>query len=159
MTTLGILQARMTSSRLPGKVLAPILGVPMIGRQIERLRLASALDGLVVATSVDASDDELVSYLEVLGVPVIRGSLSDLIGRFVAVLDAYSPTVVVRLTADCPLASPAVLDRVVGESHSRDLDYVSNTMVPTYPDVVDVEVVRRMRCALWRNTLTTRTST
>ena len=142
MTTLGILQARMTSSRLPGKVLEPILGVPMIGRQIERLARASSLDGLVVATSVDASDDELVAYLDTLGVPVIRGSLADVLGRFVAVLDAFSPAVVVRLTADCPLASPAVLDQVVGEFHARDLDYVSNTMVPTYPDGVDVEVVR-----------------
>ena len=124
------------------------MGVPMIGRQIERLRLASSLDGLVVATSVDESDDELVAYLGVLGVPVVRGSLSDVLGRFVAVLDSYSPAVVVRLTADCPLASPAVLDRVVGEFHYRDLDYVSNTMVPTYPDGVDIEVVRRMCCAL-----------
>ncbi len=142
MTTLGILQARMTSSRLPGKVLEPILGVPMIGRQIERLARASSLDGLVVATSVDASDDELVAYLGTLGVPVVRGSLTDVLGRFVAMLDAYSPSVVVRLTADCPLASPAVLDQVVGEFHARALDYVSNTMVPTYPDGVDVEVVR-----------------
>jgi spore coat polysaccharide biosynthesis protein SpsF len=141
-TTLGILQARMTSSRLPGKVLEPILGVPMIGRQIERLGRASSLDGLAVATSVDASDDELVTYLGTLGVPVVRGSLTDVLGRFVTVLDAYSPSVVVRLTADCPLASPAVLDQVVGEFHARGLDYVSNTMVATYPDGVDVEVVR-----------------
>ena len=142
MTTLGILQARVTSSRLPGKVLEPILGVPMIGRQIERLTRASSLDGLVVATSVDASDDELVSYLGTIGVSVVRGPLDDVLGRFVAVLDSYSPSVVVRLTGDCPLASPGLLDRVVGEFRARDLDYVSNTMVPTYPDGVDVEVVR-----------------
>lgn len=138
---LGVLQARMTSSRLPGKVLKPILGVPMIGRQIERLRRASRLDGLVVATSVDPSDDELVSYLDSIDVPVVRGSLDDVLGRFMAVLDEYSPEVVVRLTADCPLASPAVLDRVVS-SFGPDVDYVSNTLEPTWPDGVDVEVVR-----------------
>ena len=138
---LGVLQARMTSSRLPGKVLEPILGVPMIGRQIERLRRSSSLDGLVVATSVDSSDDELASYLDSIGVPVVRGSLDDVLGRFIAVLDEYSPEVVVRLTADCPLASPAVLDRVVS-AFGPELDYVSNTLEPTWPDGVDVEVVR-----------------
>ena len=85
MTTLGILQARMTSSRLPGKVLAPILEVPMIGRQIERLRRATLLDGLVVATSTSHSDDVLVSYLSELDVPVVRGPLDDVLGRFALV--------------------------------------------------------------------------
>lgn len=138
---LGILQARMTSSRLPGKVLEPILGVPMIGRQIERLRRASTLDGLVVATSEDPSDDELVSYVSSLDVPVVRGSLDDVLGRFITVLDEFSPEVVVRLTADCPLASPDIVDLVVG-AFGPDVDYVSNTLEPTWPDGVDVEVVR-----------------
>lgn len=131
----------MTSSRLPGKVLEPILGVPMIGRQIERLRRASSLDGLVVATSVDASDDPLVEFLATLSVPVVRGSLDDVLGRFIAVLDEFSPDVVVRLTADCPLASPVVVDQVVA-SFGPEIDYVSNTLEPTWPDGVDVEVVR-----------------
>lgn len=142
METLGILQARMNSSRLPGKVLAPILGEPMIGRQIERLRRADSLDGFVVATSVDASDDELSDYLTTLDVAVVRGSLDDVLGRFVDVIDEYRPRTVVRLTADCPLASPRVIDRVVGEFHASGLDYVSNTLEPTYPDGLDVEAVR-----------------
>lgn len=131
----------MTSSRLPGKVLEPILGVPMIGRQIERLRRASSLDGLVVATSTDPSDDPLVDYVATLGVPVVRGSLDDVLARFIAVIDEYSPEAVVRLTADCPLASPEVIDRVIA-SFGPDVDYVSNTLEPTWPDGVDVEVVR-----------------
>lgn len=139
---LGILQARMTSTRLPGKVLEPILGVPMIGRQIERLRRASSLDGLVVATSVDSSDDPLVAYLESISVPVVRGSLDDVLWRFAAVLDAFSPEAVVRLTADCPLTSPVVVDQVVGDFLSGGADYVSNTLEPSFPDGVDVEVVR-----------------
>jgi len=139
---LGVLQARMTSSRLPGKVLEPILGEPMIGWQIERLRRSALLDGLVVATSTDPSDDPLVAYLESLDVPVVRGSLDDVLGRFIAVLDAFSPDVVVRLTADCPLASPLVVDRVVSAFLESDADYVSNTLEPSYPDGVDVEVVR-----------------
>jgi len=139
---LGILQARMTSSRLPGKVLEPILGVPMIGRQIERLRRATSLDGLVVATSADPADDPLVAYVSSLGVPVVRGSLDDVLGRFVSVLDEFEPEIVVRLTADCPLASPTVVDRVVSAFDESISDYVSNTLQPTWPDGVDIEVVR-----------------
>jgi spore coat polysaccharide biosynthesis protein SpsF len=132
----------MTSSRLPGKVLEPILGVPMIGRQIERLRRATSLDGLVVATSADPADDPLVAYVSSLGVPVVRGSLDDVLGRFVSVLDEFEPEIVVRLTADCPLASPTVVDRVVSAFDESISDYVSNTLQPTWPDGVDIEVVR-----------------
>lgn len=131
----------MTSSRLPGKVLEPIEGVPMIGRQIQRLRRSELLEGLVVATSVDRSDDPLVTYLDSLDVPVVRGPLDDVLGRFVTVLDEYSPEVIVRLTADCPLTSPRVVDRVIS-AFGPDVDYVSNTLMPTWPDGVDVEVVR-----------------
>ena len=113
----------------------------MIGRQIERLRRSDLLDGLVVATSVDLSDDRLVAYVESLGIPVIRGSLDDVLGRFGAVLDELSPEVVVRLTADCPLVSSSVVDRVISAFGPED-DYVSNTLEPTWPDGVDVEVVR-----------------
>lgn len=143
MTTLGVLQARMTSSRLPGKVLADLQGEPMIVRQIERLRQARLLDGLVVATSTDASDDPLVEVLSSLPdpVPVVRGSLDDVLDRFVAVIEEYQPAVVVRLTADCPLASPQVVDTVIAAYMESDADYVSNTMKPTYPDGLDVEVV------------------
>lgn len=131
----------MTSTRLPGKVLEPILGEPMIGRQIERLRRSALLDDLVVATSVDPSDDPLVAYLTSLDVPVVRGSLDDVLGRFISVVDEFAPDVVVRLTADCPLASPAVLDRVVAAFTASSVDYASNTLEPTWPDGVDVEVV------------------
>ncbi len=139
---LGVLQARMTSSRLPGKVLEPVVGEPMIGRQIERVRRSALLDGLVVATSVDPADDVLVEYLRGLDVPVVRGSLDDVLARFIGAIDAYSPDVVVRLTADCPLASAVVIDRVIEAFLESDADYASNTLSPSYPDGLDVEVVR-----------------
>jgi spore coat polysaccharide biosynthesis protein SpsF len=132
----------MTSTRLPGKVLEPVLGIPMIGRQLERLARVGGLDGLVVATSIDASDDPLVDYLRGRGTPVVRGSLDDVLGRFITAMDEFDPDVVVRLTADCPLTSPSVADRVIGEFNASGLDYVSNTLQPTYPDGLDVEVVR-----------------
>jgi len=141
-TTLGILQARMTSSRLPGKVLLPVLDRPMIGRQLERLRRARLLDGLVVATSTDHADDPLVAFLDDEGVPVLRGPLDDVLARFALVIEEYEPQTVVRLTADCPLASPTVIDTVIEEFQARGIDYVSNTLRPTWPDGLDVEVVR-----------------
>lgn len=142
MTTVGILQARMTSTRLPGKVLAPIAGQPMIARQIERLRRSTLLDEIIVATSTDPSDDALANVLEELPVRVVRGSLDDVLARFVLAMDEAGPDVVVRLTADCPLASPHVVDLVVAAFLDGEWDYVSNTLEPTFPDGLDVEVVR-----------------
>ncbi|MBI1351768.1 MAG: spore coat protein [Actinomycetales bacterium] len=142
MRTIGVLQARMTSSRLPGKVLQPILGAPMVLRQIERVRRATTLDGLVLATSIDPTDDELADVVTALGVPVVRGSLDDVLARFVQAIDTHGIDVVVRLTADCPLASPVVVDRVVSAFDPERVDYVSNTLQPTYPDGLDVEVVK-----------------
>lgn len=139
--TVGVLQARTSSSRLPGKVLAPLVGVPMILRQLERIQRAEALDLIVVATSEDASDDELALTITDAGYDLVRGSLEDVLARFIRVIDEYQPDNVVRLTADCPLISPAVIDRVVRQFEQGQADYVSNTMVPTYPDGLDVEAM------------------
>jgi len=140
--TVAVVQARMTSSRLPGKVLADLQGRPMVLRQLERLSRATTLDGIWVATSNDASDDPLCEVLEGAGYPVVRGSLTDVLARFILAVDASAADHVVRITADCPLLSAAVVDRVVSEYHRSGADYLSNTMVPTYPDGLDVEVVR-----------------
>jgi spore coat polysaccharide biosynthesis protein SpsF len=142
MKTLAILQARMSSARFPGKVLAPLAGQPMVIRQLERIQRAHELDGIVVATSTDPSDNELAATIEEFGVPVVRGSLDDVLARFVTTMDRYQPDVVVRLTADCPLTSPSVIDNVVRTFFASGADYASNTMQPTFPDGLDVEVVR-----------------
>lgn len=140
---LAVLQARMSSSRLPGKVMKPILGQPMIGRQIERLRRCEAIDRLVVATSLDRSDDPLAAYCDELGVKVFRGSLADVLGRFQgAALVCGGAEHVVRLTADCPLAEPGVIDACVRLHLATGADYTSNTLERTYPDGLDVEVMR-----------------
>lgn len=142
MTILGILQARMTSTRLPGKVLADLHGQPMIARQLERLSRSEELEGLILATSVDASDDELTDFVGSLGIDVFRGDLNDVLGRFIGVANNWKPDVIVRLTADCPLASPEVIDRVISQFRADDVDYASNTLNPTFPDGIDVEVVK-----------------
>ena len=142
MTTLAVLQARMTSSRLPGKVMTPLLGEPMVARQIERIRRSQRLDGLVLATSTDASDDRLAELADALSIPVVRGPLDDVLARYVLAIEQYEPDAVVRLTADCPLTSPSVIDAVIDQFASSDVDYCSNTLTPTFPDGLDAEVVR-----------------
>src|SRR5580704_10934624 len=125
---LAILQARTSSSRLPGKVLLPLAGAPMILRQIERVARAARIDRLVVATSENPSDDDLAAVVADAGVRVHRGPLRDVLARFIGALDAHGPADhVVRLTGDCPLADPAVIDATIARVVGADADYGSNT--------------------------------
>jgi spore coat polysaccharide biosynthesis protein SpsF len=144
MTTkvLAILQARMSSSRLPGKVLMPILGEPMLARQIERARRAATIDRLVVATSTERSDDPVAALCTRLGVDCFRGSLDDVLDRFCKAAERYAPEQVVRLTGDCPLIDPEVIDDVVRFHLAGGHDYSSNTLPPTFPHGLDVEIFR-----------------
>ena len=140
---LVILQARMSSSRLPGKVLKAVLGEPMILRQIERIRQAWRLDGLVMATSAQSSDDVLASACEAHGVDCARGSLDDVLDRYYQVARKMAPEHVVRLTADCPLLDPDVLDDTIAFHLAGKFDYTSNALdVLTFPNGLDVEVMR-----------------
>lgn len=137
----AIVQARMTSSRLPGKVLRPLHGQAMILHQIERIRQAQSIDRIVVATSFDPSDDILCEVLNQHGIDVVRGPLNDVLSRFLCVLGEDRESIVVRLTADCPLISPTVINEAVGAFISADVDYLSNTLEPSFPDGLDVEVI------------------
>jgi spore coat polysaccharide biosynthesis protein SpsF len=125
-------------------VMAELAGAPMILRQVERLRRARSLDRIVVATSTDPSDDILAAMLALHDVPVHRGPLDDVLARYEGALDAFGPAeVLVRLTADCPLADPAAIDAVVGFLVERGLDYASNTPAHrTYPKGLDVEAMK-----------------
>ena len=137
----AILQARMSSSRLPGKVLRPLLGQPMILRQVERLRRCRELDRIVVATSRDPSDDILAETLVQAGLETVRGPLDDVLGRFLLAADQLELRGdIVRLTADCPLADPGVIDACVALRREGGFDYASNGQVRTYPRGLDVEV-------------------
>ena len=138
---LAIVQARCSSTRLPGKVVAPVAGRAMILRQIERLQRCEMIDQLVVATSTDSSDDSLVKMLQAEQISVRRGSLDDVAGRFQLVAREFEPTTIVRLTADCPLADPEVIDRVIRAHTDAGSDYTSNTLERTYPQGLDVECV------------------
>jgi spore coat polysaccharide biosynthesis protein SpsF len=137
----AILQARMSSSRLPGKVMRPLLGEPMIGRQVERLRRSRRLSGLTIATSTDGADDAIEAYARQIGVQVFRGPLDDVLGRFIGALAAAGdPQTFVRLTADCPLADWRLVDRCIEAHHAAGADYTYNSLNWTFPKGLDVEV-------------------
>jgi len=142
LSVLAILQARVSSTRLPGKVLKPLLGEPMLFRQVERIQRSGLIDKLVVATSSDPTDDEIDSECRTRGLACFRGSLDDVLGRFYQAASAYKPEHVVRLTGDCPLADPELIDRIIEFHINGGYDYSSNTLAPTFPDGLDVEVCR-----------------
>lgn len=140
MTTTAVVQARAGSTRLPGKVLQPLAGRPLLAFMLARLE-GLPVDVLVVATSTHPRDDEVAKVAADAGVAVVRGSESDVLARFVDALDAYPADTVVRLTADCPLADPALVGQVLALHAQSGADYTSNTLVRTYPDGLDVEVI------------------
>ena len=142
---MAIVQARMTSTRLPGKVLLPILGIPMLTLQLERMRRASSMDGIVIATTVNAADDPIIELCNQQNIAYFRGSEQDVLSRYAETAHAFGIDVVVRITSDCPLIEPALIDRAVGvflQAHG-ELDYVSNSLQPSYPYGLAVEVFSR----------------
>ncbi len=138
----AILQARLSSSRLPGKVLRLVQGRPLLSLQLERVRRAKRIDQLVVATSTDPSDDALAAFCQAQGIACFRGSLDDVLDRFHLAATAHAPTHVVRLTGDCPLADPDVIDGIVGQCLAGGYDLVTNTLRPTFPDGLDCWCMR-----------------
>lgn len=143
MKVYAFLQARMSSTRLPGKVLKAICGKPMILHQIDRLKTCNKIDHVVVLTSSDASDDALYEICKKNEIECFRGSLNNVLERFKFASDKYDANCIVRLTADCPLMDWDVVDDVVSNHLLGDFDYTSNTIKPTYPDGLDVEVFSR----------------
>lgn len=136
----AIIQARMGSSRLPGKSLAEIEGRPMLWHVIQRVKRAKLVDRVVVATSTAPADDAIEKMCRESDVPCYRGSENDVLDRYYHAARAEKASQVVRITADCPLIDPEVIDRVVQRFQRGDLDYASNAMVRTYPDGLDTEI-------------------
>jgi spore coat polysaccharide biosynthesis protein SpsF len=136
----ALIQARMSSARLPGKVLMPLGGMPSIFQVVKRVRAASSVDRVTVLTSTDSSDDELVDVLNRLGVDCFRGSLHDVLNRFTTYINGSDSSLFLRITGDCPLIDPVVIDEVVAHHQAGNFDYTSNTLMRTFPKGLDVEV-------------------
>jgi spore coat polysaccharide biosynthesis protein SpsF len=147
MRTVAILQARMGSSRLPGKVLLDIAGKPMIQHVIERTRQARTLEAVTLATTTDPTDDPLAAFAASMGLPCTRGSLHDVLDRYYQAAQIHQAEVVVRITADCPLIDPNLIDQtveLVSSSFSlHPSDFSCNRLPPpftrTFPIGLDVE--------------------
>ncbi len=142
MKVIAIVQARMGSTRLPGKVMKPMVGIPMIELLLARLSLAQELNQVIVATTVDVRDQPLVAHVQKLGFACELGSESDVLDRFVKAAKKHQADVVVRITGDCPLVDPALVDEVVRRFKAAGVDYFSNISPATYPDGLDIEVFR-----------------
>lgn len=142
MRTVAIIQARMSSSRLPGKVMLPLLGEPMLVHVVRRTSRAGRVDATVVATSTDPSDDSIVGLATQRGWPCFRGSLDDLLDRYLEAAHAYGADVVVRITSDCPLIDPSIIDTTVEAFERGECDYAATGLEPrTFPRGLDVEVM------------------
>lgn len=132
----------MSSTRLPGKVMKLINGRPMIYWQIQRIKKSKLVDKLVLAISEDISDDALADYFDTINQVYVRGSLNDVVDRFIKVKSIYKSEAIVRLTGDCPLVMPEIIDKVISEFYRHDVDYVSNILTLTFPDGLDVEIFK-----------------
>jgi spore coat polysaccharide biosynthesis protein SpsF len=140
----AIVQGRMDSSRLPGKVLKDIAGKPMLWHVVERARRARLVDEVVVATTTEASDEAIEAFCKQNAYSYHRGSLHDVLDRFYQAAKRYQADVIVRLTADCPLLDPGVVDHTIEEFQRRGVDFAANRLPPpfkrTYPIGLDTEV-------------------
>jgi spore coat polysaccharide biosynthesis protein SpsF len=138
----AVIQARAGSTRLPAKVLADLGGRSVLEWVVRAARAANRIDEVIVATSTLAGDDVVADLAESLGALVVRGSEDDVLSRFVAALDAYPADALVRLTADCPLLDPSLIDAVAGAwAAAPTLDYVSTVVVRSLPRGMDIELV------------------
>ncbi|RYD06306.1 hypothetical protein N752_05280 [Desulforamulus aquiferis] len=140
MKTVIIVQARMTSTRLPGKVLKTVLGKALLEYQIERLKMVQLAEQIIIATTINSTDQPIIDLCQRLSVPYYRGSEDDVLARYYEAATLYGADAIVRVTSDCPLIDPTVIDEVIDYYISNECDYVSNTMDRTYPRGMDTEV-------------------
>ncbi len=140
MKIVAIVQARMGSMRFPNKVMRPICDEPMIGLLFKRLAQSCLITHIVLATSTHARNDTLATYIESEGYIAYRGDETDVLDRYYQAARACNADVIVRVTGDCPLIDAALVDKVIQAFQESGVDYASNTLVPTYPDGLDVEV-------------------
>lgn len=137
-----IIQARMGSTRLPGKILKPIMGSPMLGYLLERLARIQTPHTLIVATTTNPQDNEIEDFIKHKKILVFRGSEEDVLDRYYQTCLKFPADLIVRITSDCPLMDPAIVDQAIQrfQKHNTPLDYLSNTVPRTFPRGMDVEV-------------------
>ena len=135
-----ILQARFSSTRLPGKVLKNIVNKPMLALQLERIKTSTLIDKIIVATSAEQDDDVIEHLCKSLETPCFRGNLNDVLDRFYQTAKQFPCDHIVRLTGDCPLIEASIIDQVITLHLNQGADYTSNCLIPCLPDGLDVEI-------------------
>ena len=141
MKIIAIIQARMNSTRLPGKVLTEIVGVPMLEIILKRIKLSKKIDEIIVATTISSTDDILVNWLIDKNIKFFRGSESDVLSRFYYCALENNADIIIRVTADDPLKDPLIIDHAIDLfKNNIDYDYISNTLKPSYPEGLDIEL-------------------
>jgi spore coat polysaccharide biosynthesis protein SpsF len=143
MKTVAIIQARMGSTRFPGKTLADVCGKPLLHYVSARVQRCPLLHEVVVATSTDEQDDAIADFCAREGIPCVRGDHDDVLTRYVKAAQVFQAETIVRLTGDCPLIDPEVIRLVIGEFQRGGYDYVNNVEPRTYPHGLDTEVFSR----------------
>lgn len=140
MKTIATIEARMTSTRLPGKVLMPSQGRPMLAHMVDRLSRVPSLHGIVIATTVNAADDPIEALGRELGVGVWRGSEDDVMARVLGAATGFGADVIVETTGDCPLIDPEIVETCIIQYRDQGVDYLSNVMERTFPIGMDTQV-------------------
>ena len=140
MKIVAIVQARLGSKRLPNKVIKVIDGSSMIEILLKRLSRSKLITKIVVATSIDSKDNKLKLLINKLGYDCEQGSIDNVLNRYICVAEKYEADIIVRITGDCPLVDPEIVDKVINKFKEDSVDYCSNTNPPTFPDGLDVEV-------------------
>jgi len=142
MKIFATIEARMTSSRLPGKVLLKVLGKPMLEHLVNRLRVVPSLNGIVIATTMNKADDELEEFSKKIGIGCYRGSEIDVMNRVIGAADSVGADVVVEITGDCPIIDQQIVEQTIRMFNANQADYVSNAHIRSYPVGMDTQVLR-----------------
>ncbi|SFL89552.1 spore coat polysaccharide biosynthesis protein SpsF [Paenibacillus sp. 1_12] len=140
MKIVAIIQARMGSTRLPGKIMLNLYGETVLSRVVKRVQMAKGIDSIVIATTLLPHDDILIDETLKLGALAYRGSEEDVLSRYFEAAVKYKADVIIRITSDCPLIEPELISEMLDFFHKHPCDYLSNTIHRTYPRGLDVEV-------------------
>jgi spore coat polysaccharide biosynthesis protein SpsF len=142
MKIVAITQARTGSTRFPSKILKKVKGITLLEIHIKRILQSKKISQLIIATTINKEDSEIVTISKDLGLCYYQGSIDDVLDRFYQALEGKQCDYIVRLTSDCPLIDPDLIDKIIGYTLDNNLDYCSNTLNPKYPDGQDIEVFK-----------------
>ena len=140
MKTVATIEARMTSSRLPGKPMMKVCGHPILSHLVDRLKAVESIDVIVLATTTNHTDDAMADYASSIGIEVFRGDENDVMGRVVNAGKSVDADVIVEITGDCPIIDPEIIEQAIRIYRENTYDYVGNQHVRSYPDGMDVQV-------------------